>query len=50
MNVKIYMLARGSLMTIIGPRETVFHHLPNIDHFENIGVFLTALRGGRDDA
>ena len=45
-----YMLARGSLMTIIGPRETVFHHLPNIDHFDDVEAFMAAFRGSRPHA
>lgn len=26
-------------LVIIGPRETVFHHLPNVEHFETIEGF-----------
>ena len=28
-----YALARGIKMTVIGCRETVFHHLCNVEHF-----------------
>ncbi len=29
-------------ITIIGPRETVFHHLPEIEHFDTVMNFLEA--------
>ena len=35
-----YALGLGKKMTIIGPRETVFHHLDVIEHFEDMGDFL----------
>lgn len=33
-------IALGHRLTVIGPRETVFHHLPNIEHYENMHDFL----------
>lgn len=35
--------AKGCLMFIIGPRETVFHHLRNVRHFETVEDFLAHL-------
>ena len=32
-------LALGRKLTIIGPRETVFHHLPEVEHFATIEEF-----------
>jgi nucleoside 2-deoxyribosyltransferase len=37
-------LALGKVLTVIGPRETVFHHLPGIEHFNSIGEFLESVR------
>jgi hypothetical protein len=36
-------LAWGQRLTIIGPRETMFHHLPQVDHFETMRAFLWTL-------
>lgn len=36
-------VALGHKLTIIGPRETVFHHLPQVQHFETTEGFLSAL-------
>lgn len=36
-------LARAKLLFIIGPRETVFHHLPAIQHFDDVESFLLFL-------
>lgn len=36
-------LALGHRLTIIGPRETVFHHLPHVEHFDTIDDFVAAL-------
>ncbi|OWK34085.1 hypothetical protein [Sphingomonas dokdonensis] len=36
-------VALGHRLTIIGPRETVFHHLPSVEHFETIEQFLASL-------
>lgn len=36
-------LALGLSQTIIGPRETVFHHLPGVDRFETVAEFLDSL-------
>ena len=37
-------------LTIIGPRETVFHHLPEVEHFEDseAGLFQFFLEHGQD--
>jgi len=35
-----FALARGQKLFIIGPRETVFHHLPQVQHFETVDEFL----------
>lgn len=37
-------IARGQRLTIIGPRETVFHHLPEIEHFDNTDQFIESLK------
>lgn len=37
-----YCLARNLRMTIIGPRENVFHHLPHVEHFDGLSGFLAA--------
>ena len=34
--------ALGKRLTIIGPRETVFHHLDEVGHFESVEAFLSA--------
>lgn len=31
----------GKKLSIIGPRETVFHHLPAVEHFENVESFIS---------
>lgn len=36
-------LALGHKLSIIGPRETVFHHLDEVEHFEDISSFLQSL-------
>lgn len=35
-----YGLALGKRMTVIGPRETVFHHLPRVEHYGSVESFL----------
>ena len=35
-----YAASRGKRLTIIGPRETVFHHLDGVEHFENAQEFM----------
>jgi len=35
-----YMLAQDARMTIIGPRETVFHHLPFVECWPSVSAFL----------
>lgn len=36
-------VALGHRLTIIGPRETVFHHLDQVEHFETTEAFLAAI-------
>jgi nucleoside 2-deoxyribosyltransferase len=36
-------LALEKRLTIIGPRETVFHHLDEVEHFETVEAFLISL-------
>jgi len=36
-------LALGHRLTIIGPRETVFHHLPHVEHYDTIDQFVASL-------
>lgn len=38
-----FLLARGARMVIIGPRETVFHHLPNVEHYVSVAAYLARL-------
>lgn len=38
-----YMLAKNARLTIIGPRETVFHHLYHVGHFDTVEEFLGSL-------
>lgn len=33
-------LAAGKSLVVIGPRETVFHHLPNVIHFHSVLAFM----------
>lgn len=33
-------LGLGKKLTIIGPRETVFHHLDEVEHFETVEQFM----------
>lgn len=33
-------LGLGKALYIIGPRETVFHHLPEVKHYHTVGDFL----------
>lgn len=35
-----YAIALGMRITIVGPRETVFHHLPDIEHYPTMAEFL----------
>ncbi len=35
-------IALGHTLTVIGPRETVFHHLPQVCHFDTVEEFLTS--------
>ena len=36
-------LGLGKRLTIIGPRETVFHHLDAVEHFDSVEAFLESL-------
>lgn len=36
-------LGLAKQLTIIGPRETVFHHLDQVVHFDTIGDFVASL-------
>lgn len=36
-------LGMGKQCTIIGPRETVFHHLPDVRHYADMASFLASL-------
>lgn len=38
-----YGLALGKMMVIIGPKETVFHELPNVCSFETFDKFLESI-------
>ena len=40
-------LGLGKRLTIIGPKETVFHHLDCVEHFETSDQFLSALLAAR---
>lgn len=31
----------GKKLSVIGPRETVFHHLPAVEHFDNVESFIS---------
>lgn len=42
-------LALGCAMTIIGPRETVFHHLSVVEHFDTVDDFKTAYAADDDE-
>ena len=35
-----YAVALGLRITVIGPRETVFHHLPEVEHFDTVELFI----------
>lgn len=38
-----YALALGKVLTIIGPKETVFHHLPVVSAFDTVAEFVQTL-------
>lgn len=40
-------LILGHRMTVIGPRETVFHHLAGVEHFDTVDAFLASLDQAR---
>lgn len=35
-----YALALSKRMIIIGQKETVFHHLPEVEHYDDVSAFL----------
>lgn len=37
--------AAGMIQVIVGPRENVFHHLPNVELYPTFSEFLTAIAG-----
>ena len=39
-----FALARGYRMIIVGPRETVFHHLPQVEHFDTHVDLVAAMQ------
>lgn len=39
-----YALAKGKRLIIVGERETVFHHLPQVEHYSNWGDCWDALQ------
>ena len=39
-------VALGKRLLVVGPRETIFHTLPQVQHFEDWGGALAALRAG----
>ena len=41
-----YAIAAGKILTIIGPRETVFHHLPEVTHFDTVVDFIRDQKEG----
>jgi len=43
-------VALGHRLTIIGPRETVFHHLPNVEQFDTVADFTAALARAQGQA
>lgn len=42
-----YALGLGKMLIVIGPRETVFHHLPCVLHFDDEASFLKEVEGSR---
>lgn len=38
-----YALARGKRMIVCGPRENIFHTLPQIEHYPTWGILVMAL-------
>jgi nucleoside 2-deoxyribosyltransferase len=38
-----YALGLGKSLVVIGPRETVFHHLPKVKHFNSEDEFIETL-------
>lgn len=43
-------LARGHRMMIIGPRETVFHHLPDVEHFDTADELINFMAADSEAA
>lgn len=44
-----YALGLGKMLVVIGPRETVFHHLPTVAHFRDAEDFIAAMRRTKND-
>ncbi|MBW6523473.1 Lar family restriction alleviation protein [Sphingomonas sp. RHCKR47] len=42
--------ALNKRLTIIGPRETVFHHLPNVEHFDTVEALVATLTAKTEKA
>jgi len=38
-----YAMGLGKVLVVIGPKETVFHHLPRVRHFKNTSEFIEFL-------
>lgn len=38
-----YALAKGKRLSVIGPQETVFHHLDEVEVYESPGAFIHAV-------
>jgi len=41
-----YAIGKGKELVVIGCRETVFHHHPNVHHFEKIEDYLSVVEDG----
>lgn len=42
-----YALGIGIRVSAIGPRETVFHHLVEVEHFDTVESFLASVEAAR---
>lgn len=42
-----FAIATGLRISVIGPRETVFHHLPSIKHYASTDDFMKAVESSR---
>ena len=43
-----YAHGRGKELVVIGCRETVFHHLPQVQHFEDVSDYLCFVEDSHD--